>query len=670
MVTVTSVGVSLPTAPQYPSYYLTTTTGTSTKVIYKWEAPEDDGCTITGTEGVIGYTIVHGTDLNNLSAPTYLGPVLMWQPTYTLGTEESSYFKVAAVTTYTNSIVTELGGVYTDLKKVTFVTHTETVKVRGTATNAGYIDFYFTARTGDGTYIQLDGAFWRLTDNTAPISANSNIYSIEDLINEEILTPGCNVFKNGITGTAVSGYSPGWPTLVNSVSVEPADDVFGESIKIIFTLDDWPYVNPGGVSTTYGWDVNVSMVAPTNSTSSTGLDGMGAFLVATDYTTDVSFYKQGSTAVQDADFMVTGTGYLIWTVNSSIVYNPYLNKNENTPLTSKEFTIPIFAHNDLLAIADMVANGDGGTVGSLEDQINDYFLGTDIDPAIQQLYIDADPVRPFIVSTEVIAPGDSADGKGHLKVNIKTMVEGIQNQITCRTVNLKAFYLATRANTYYVNDMMYELRSFEDMYGRNKPGSTTLTEGYVKRSYGFKFNLDYIKEYTEDETSSIDVTTIPGMSSGNTIGLDTSGTQRTISITGVRVDNSNYWMFHAPFEYVDNEPTSLTRGDVLQGGVIYMGTSNWGWCKFMKAVMGTFQFIDGPYRLIIMSIPSSLMQQYVPDRYCKYQYPDGTYIVQAGTEDMCYVMIEKFTTTKDAEMFNAMSYVLLLRRVVALGSST
>jgi len=85
--------------------------------------------------------------------------------------------------------------------------------------------------------------------------------------------------------------------------------------------------------------------------------------------------------------------------------------------------------------------------------------------------------------------------------------------------------------------------------------------------------------------------------------------------------------------------------------------------------MGTFQFIDGPYRLIMMTIPSSLMQQYVPDRGCKYQYPDGTYIVQAGTEDMCYVMIESFQTTKNEEMFNAISYRLRLRRVLALGET-
>jgi hypothetical protein len=251
------------------------------------------------------------------------------------------------------------------------------------------------------------------------------------------------------------------------------------------------------------------------------------------------------------------------------------------------------------------------------------------------------------------------------------MVEGIQNQVTCRTSNLKAFYLATRANTCYVNDMMYELRSFEDMYGRNKPGSSVVTSNQaVKRSYGFKFNLDYIREYTEDENASIDMTPIPGASSASSIGLDIQGTTRTVNISGTRVDNSNYWMFHAPFEYLDTTPTSPTEGEIIQGGVIYMGTSNWGWCKFMKAIMGTFQFIDGPYRLIIMSIPSSLMQQYVPDRFCKYQYPDGTYIVQAGTEDMCYVLIERFTTTKNDEMYNAIDYSLVLRRAMALGSST
>jgi hypothetical protein len=671
---ISEVSVSLPSAPQNPGFYFTEMDGETTSLIFTWEPPADDGCTLTGATGtgIVGYVLIHGKDLASLGSEILSYSELMGpspHTAYTLSIGESAYFKVAAISEYTSlSIGIDVPGIFTDLRKVTFMTYTETVKMRGVASSEGYIDFYFTARTGDGSYIQLTGsentaAFWRLTDHTAPISSGANYNTIRALIDEESSSPGTNIFKNGIVNPITDGYEPGWPLSTDGdgpvylIETELATDLFGESVKIIFTMQQYDE---------YDWDVNASTVATDDSETSIGLNGLGVFLVITDYTTDVSFYRTNTTSVSalNGDFMVTGstTGSLIWTVNSSVVYNPYLNKNENTPLTSKEFFVLVEDGDSLDDIAIKI--GAPGSPYNLQNQLNDYFLGDDIDPAIKELYEDADSSTPFIVATEVIYESDT---KYHLKVNIKTTVEGIQNQVTCRTAGLYAFYLATRANTYYVNDMMYELRSFEDMYGRQKPGSTPVY-GYTKRSYGFKFNLDYIKEFTEDENASIDLTPIPGTSSANAIGLDVMGTTRTISISGIRVDNSNYWMFHAPFEYIDDAATGGT-GQVMQGGVIYLGTSNWGWCKFMKATMGTFQFIDGPYRLVIMTIPSSLMQQYVPDRHCKYQYPDGTYIIQAGTEDMCYVMIERFTTRKNDEMFNAIEYDLVLRRVVALGSS-
>jgi hypothetical protein len=225
----------------------------------------------------------------------------------------------------------------------------------------------------------------------------------------------------------------------------------------------------------------------------------------------------------------------------------------------------------------------------------------------------------------------------------------------------------TKPNTYLVKENTYELRSYEDMYGRNKPGSSTVNSTYVRRSYGFKFDLDYITNYVEQEKAGIDLTPIPGLSSAFTIGIDAQGTTRTITIDGTRVDNSNIWMFHCPYEYQLNQ----FEGDpaVEEGGVIYTGTSNWGWTKFMKALLGTFQFIDGPYRLVIMTVPSSSMSQYVLDRNCKYQYVDGTYIIKAGYEDMCYVMVDQFQTTRTDTKYNAIDYQLILKRVTPLGSA-
>lgn len=677
--TVSIVTVSLPTEPTNVGHVFTNINGISTNIIYTWEPPVDDGCSYTGTEGITGYYLIHGPDVDNMYEES-LGPYDRTFSTqsgphaYSINVGSTAYFKIAAITSHstpTVGITTPLGGMFSDLQEVKFMTMNETVKIRGTASTAGYLDFIFTARTNDGTYLQYENAFWRLTDNKNAISTGATISNIEALLAD----PDVNVFKNGITDNAHKGWPKGAnkpvATLIgDNPVVGQATDILGPCLNIEFTLQPATDVSPTdntNVTTPYIWDIHCQTSAAPDGVSEIGLNGMGAFMVITDFTTDISFYNAVKTRTQDSwvDFpqAINGlnTGSLVWTINAAIVYNPYKSSSENTPQITQEFSIPVLPDQSLVDIENRI-NGVGGT--GLQDQINDYFLNN-APPGWTALYSSYDPTTPFTVTTEIVT--GTAYTKPHLQVNIRTMVEHVQHQISCRAVNLNAFYLATRANCYYVSNMLYELRSYEDMYGRNKPGSSPIpSSGYVKRSYGFRFNLDYITDYEEEEMATLDLTPIPGTSSSNTIGLDVIGTVRTVTISGVRVDNSNEWLFHAPFEYID-DPSG--GGVVTEAGIIYAGTSNWGWMKFLKATMGTFQFIDGPYRLIMMTIPSSLMQQYVPSRYCKYQYPDGTYIVQVGTEDMCYVMIERFTTKKNEQMFNAIEYTLVLRRVIPLGSS-
>ena len=114
-------------------------------------------------------------------------------------------------------------------------------------------------------------------------------------------------------------------------------------------------------------------------------------------------------------------------------------------------------------------------------------------------------------------------------------------------------------------------------------------------------------------------------------------------------------MFHVPWQE-----------NGLNKGIIYTGTSNWGWVKFMKATLGTFQMTSGPYRLVMMTVPSSAQMQYYPTRDGKYQYSDGTYVLLAGWEDMCYVMIENFTYSRSEDMVNAIQYNLKMKRVAPL----
>jgi len=652
---------------------------TDTDVVFRWSPPADDGSSIGGKASVFGYSIIHGTSLDTLVTATVASTITSYQPTYKLNVGDSAYFKVAAITDYTNGVLGQYaGGIYTDLQQVRFLTLKEVVKMRGVALSPGYVDFYFTARTEDGSYIQYtdsDGnaAFWRLTDHGTAISAGYTIDNIKLLVEH----PEQNIYINGITGTGISPSN--WPiNIIGGVSATKTTDILGDALNITFTLTS--STSPA-TTVSYIWDVHAVTVAPENATNEIGLDGMSAFMIITDYTTDISFFTENSTRVNPGVDVLTGTtGSLIWTINAAIVYSPYKSNTENVPQVSKQFYIPIYELDTLDTIKKRIDSGNqpGESIPcfSLGTQINNYFTGSDgeLNSYIVDLYTETDPKTPFTVITDITTGTSDTDGKRHLKVNIRTMVERVQNQVTCRTSNLNCFYLATNANCYFVADRTMELRSFEDMYGRNKPGSTLVT-GYTKRSYGFRFNLDYIKSYVEEESSTLDVTPIPGTSSSNAIGLDIMGPTRVINISGIRVDNSNDWFFHAPYEFIDDKssggnilPPGQT-GQIMQGGVIYAGTSNWGWCKFMKAVMGTFQFIDGPYRLIMMTVPSSLMQQYVPSRYCKYQYPDGTYIVQAGLEDMCYVMIERFNTTMTEEMFNAIQYELILKRVMALGSS-
>lgn len=582
-----------------------------------------------------------------------------------LNDKSSEYhFKMAAITRYTHDRSPYSAGAFSVEYTAGYVAFYQTVKMRGTSVDSGFIDFYFTARTTSGEYRQYDDSFWRLTNGGARFPEGTDISDIEIALRD----PNLSVLKNGRPdGT-------GWPSDIIApdgygrpdVTAEVIEDFYGRALAITFALI--PY---GGYPC---WDVQSTKI---------GLDGIGSFMIQSDYTTGISFLNGDDQNVDDYEIIdPSKPAFLIWTVNASFNYDANRSLNENVPQGSKEFKIPIYVGDTLKSIRSVIENGTVDKVPSykgLQEQLHDFFMNPEtstLPPEIREIYADsAQNGQPFVVTTELVVEKEMYMGKAvdveKLNVNISTLAERVQNQISCRVENVRCFYLETKPNVYYVSHPVFELRSFEDMYGRNKPGSTNISkgDGSVKRSYGFKFNLDYITDYDEEEQSQIDMTPIPGTSSGNAIGLDMVGATRTITIKGIRVDNSNDWMFHAPFEFVDDPGTLSKKKSTVQGGIIYIGTSNWGWIKFMKAIMGTFQFIDGPYRLIVMTMPSSLMQQYFPDKGCKYQYSDGTYVVQVGTEDMCYVMIESFTHGKTDEMFNAISYSLKLRRVAQLGTT-
>jgi hypothetical protein len=478
------------------------------------------------------------------------------------------------------------------------------------------------------------------------------LYNIKALIDDG------NIYK--VSTDNENGFQE-WPYFVDQDNIETqmGHDILGDYLEVFIEM--YPFQNPGdtdGLDNLY--DVYTSTIGDDGMP---GLEGINILMIVTDYTSDI-YFKSGDDAVILSDDTIYHQ--LQWRVNAALVNSSRI-LDESAPKSAQTFDVDVEEGDDLYAIKYKILNGyeitiDGvpTTIGSLESRLNHFF--TEVSK-LKDLYIRHDGRNPFTVTCTM-----NTDDKGinHLLVNIKSIVESVENQISSSITGIENMYVSTKPNCYFVKENTYELRSYEDMYGRNKPGSTTASGTYVKRSYGFKFNLDYITEYREEERSNIDTTTIPGLSSAYTIGLDTVGTLRTININGTRVDNSNVWMFHAPYAV----QTTDSQGNTVmeEGGVIYTGTSNWGWMKFMKAIQGTFQFIDGPYRLIIMTVPSSSMQQYVLGKDSKYQYIDGTYIVKVGYEDMCYVMVDSFTTTKSEDMFNAINYSLILKRVTPLGS--
>lgn len=600
--------------------------------ILVWSAPLDDG-----GSPIDHYTIYYGSEITSMThlddtANTY----------YNTGIElvdgDFCYFKVAAVTAYGE-------GVYSDIASGTYGITTEYVKIRGYPNTDGVLNVYFTQKNTsiqlttevDGeevpTYLVLAlGTVSGTYDDWVNIPAGTPLTTIKSLL-EQPESYLFNVAQRSEHGT----YETGWPSFVKEpVYITMGEDILGDYILLRFNL----FLYKGEL-----YDVHVSP---------NGLSGLNSIMIITDYTTDIKFYESASTTATSNDITSVGKSGLIWRINSSIVNNNTIDQ-EDTAKQTKYFYIDIEEGDDFDTMADKILNGTL-EYDSLEDQINNYIA----ESPYALLYPDIEGDPPFKVKVSVKLNED--DGQNHLLVDIIGTSEQVEHEISCSAKNVTCFYIKTKPNCYFVSDNMYELRSFEDMYGRNKVGSSKVTS-YTKRSYGFKFNLDVITSYEEDEASSLNMTPIPGMSSAYNIGLDVEGPTRTITINGIRVDNMNTWMFHTPYETVGED------GSVETGGIIYTGTSNWGWIKFMKAIMGTFQFIDGPYRLIMMTIPSSSIHQYVLDRNCKYQYYDGTLILQAGYEDMCYILIERFHWDKPENMVNAINYSLTMRRVLPLGSS-
>ncbi len=454
--------------------------------------------------------------------------------------------------------------------------------------------------------------YWIVTGGTVDqdIPAGSTLQNIENCIKNSSTDPSVagNIYavSSVDTGETQNG-EKGWPIFVNTAKIGTyiGTDLLGEYLDVAIYM--YPY-RPENDNDAFDdlYDIYTSNIGVNGNE---GLTGLNTLMIVSDYTTDISFRDEDTQAILSAD-----EGWLQFRIDAAIVPSNRFY-NENVPQTSKVFKIPIETDYTLDDIKERIYNyevptSDTGTIFvGLEGQINQFFLE---DPVLSLIYTkhpiidDTDTmydINPFTVTCTYY--NEPETDKRHLKINIKGVNEGVEAQISAKTSGVSNMITTTKPNTYLVKENTYELRSFEDMYGRNKPGSSTVNSTYVRRSYGFKFDLDYITDYQEIEKASVDVTAIPGLSSAFNIGIDAQGTTRTITITGTRVDNSNIWMFHCPYEYQLNQ----FEGDpaVEEGGVIYTGTSNWGWTKFMKATLGTFQFIDGPYRLVIMTVPSSSM---------------------------------------------------------------
>lgn len=519
-----------------------------------------------------------------------------------------------------------------------------TIVIRGAATSGGRFRFYFKDKAGSALFLNR---YWftdyiNIGDDykvVAGIIANA---ANQVFAYPEVLLPYQDPPDEDT-------WLKGWPEEYdNSIMYKDPlitlseDIIGGKAVIDFYTIGArFQYVEKNDVTGTYGSTYNTSEVSVAMMPDET-LEGFGSLMITSDYTTYISIpgkITSHRSNVED-DYMS-----LNFMVDSWLVGDMSSTK-EDLGSQAPYFKIPLFTNDTISIIAERINNGQTATTAKpiacypLVYQINDYFNRV----AAKTGLFETDSFNVVVKYTSTL-----------IEVGICTVSDSIQHQISCFSNGAPETIIRVICNSYFINDNVFELRSYYDMYGIDKPSSGQVSATYKPLAFGFKFSLDYITEYSEQEASSIDVTPIPGQSSAKAIGIDATGCLRDITLGGIRVDNSNIWMFHIPWQ---DQGTNQ--------GIIYTGTSNWGWIKFMKAILGTFQMTSGPYRLIMMTIPSSAQMQYFPTRDGKYQYADGTYVLIAGWEDMCYVMVENFTYSRSEEMFNAIQYNLKLKRVAPL----
>lgn len=547
--------------------------------------------------------------------------------------------------------------------------------IRGFCSKQGRLAINFT----EGNYgVPLMNKYW-FTTHINEMEGIDRVMQFFTNPDENIITyaepptpfkPDPEMYSGGVLSDAYIGGWPRYtnpytkqniPLLVNNkVDIYKTEDYIGEKLVIDF------YTYPARF--TYAKDGLIHCrwsPVTINITPDKGLAGFGSLMVSSDYSIYIRFNTNTKQFVTSSiDATPTRTMALRFLINSWIIGDDFKSQKEDLAKEPKYFIIPVEMNDSLATIRAKILYGgetkSGYKFDPLEKQINDYFNTVAV--AINSTEMDTFNVIADLEEGISVEQGYTmADVKAKkqfsnmLCVRISTTNEEIQHEMSCYAYLCDDFIVKTICNQYFINENIYELRSYYDMYGIDKPQGSTPTEEYKPLAYGFKFNLDIITEYTETESSSIDVTPIPGQSSAKAIGVDVSGAIRDITISGIRVDNSNIWTFHVPWQ---------ENGE--NKGVIYTGTSNWGWVKFMKAILGTFQMSSGPYRLIMMTVPSSSQMQYYPTRDGCYQYSDGTYVVLAGWEDMCYVMVENFMYSRSEDMFNAIQYTLKLKRVAPL----
>lgn len=536
--------------------------------------------------------------------------------------------------------------------------------LRGQSTAPGRLAFYFKDNNG----VELFEGKWWFTDNIAEgvnydavrvlISDASNIYTYNTL--PEPYTDDPEPFPG-------PDYTSGWPKYVNTTTLQDipllyTDPILYEETDLLGSkLSIEMYTYPARFTyysdnKYYHYWSEVSV----NLSNDKGLEGYGTLMVTSDYTTYVRFntlHQEQITTEYDA----TTDHYmsLNFLINSWFVGDNSLSTKEDLGKQAPYFRIPIYTGDTLYDIKNRIEYGDDGTLpdkpvvcDSLYEQINAYFNKVGVATGLMSQ-------NSFHVVVNITPPETGVSDYYILSVRVFATNENVQQQISCYAYQTTDLYVSVKCNQYFINDNIFELRSYYDMYGIDKPKGNTASTEYKPLAYGFTFPLDIITDYNETESSQLDVTPIPGQSSAKAIGIDAVGALRDITINGIRVDNSNIWTFHVPWQ---------EEGE--NRGIIYTGTSNWGWCKFLKAILGCFQMTSGPYRLVMMTVPSSSQMQYFPTRDGSYQYSDGTYVILAGWEDMCYVMVENFTYSRSEDMFNAIQYSLKLKRVTPLLSSS